>query len=1024
MAKKNNDLTLRELAAEWEKPLPELLIVARTTLGKVGLNEHYRVTQSQCKKIQDNWNTAIAAPKTATHLPEPQKSIQAQSPNDAVTPFAINDSRPDFNSLHFSGLGFKVWCHQDVYEGIERWRSLNKRATMAMRQIVAFGHTSVAKGCSDQANRGWLRSPLGGGNQNHFYLWWTRQGSPALQGLPLGKDDVVVRSVRHHDDHDPLSTGSLSDYVSVEREKLGDGAHEFESPWNQEQLSFINSDAPVRLAIGRPGSGKTTVLWQSVDLRTNQDVLYATWSQKLVDEADKHFRAFAPTGTRIHTFDFAKLLGQICRQDIKRQPLQVAREEFARLLPEDRTGKLYGPWVNKPGALFAEIRAHLIGSVMWGEVERNAGSDAAQLIFDSYSKDERVLNRLGKDAVDAVVNIAKEIQKVKPIISLFPELDFAAQAIDNLKHGSLPPGFSAITRIVVDEIQDLTLLELNVFLELSKAISRSRGRAPFMLLAGDEGQTVRPSGFEWGPVGDLISSQLKNPERFQLQESVRYPGRIAEVLEKAAKLYGTVNKATRPRRQSRVDPEDYRQAQVFHVAIQDQAAGIELLRKLVEVDGLLVVTAGENVPEWIKKEVGDGVLTPVESKGLEYQSVCVVNPGVELAAIGEPSKKAADRLDNLYRRTRIDQLRVAMSRTTETLVFVDINATSAELICSRNLLDNPAPFEAADLMDLLSLPDITPEERVLNRIRDAQTLIETRPARAWQLVVQALDMLGEPALHNGVTDPQLRKETAEVTLSIASRLLAEDYPEGVQREDIMTVASSALDRLDSNEFRRAFDSFAEWLADEDAAPFDLFDAISEISEVDNWLRSALSIWTQRLMTEMEAGAKDIATAARFAGNVDRWLEICSFPGDVGAKCTLLRRQAVDVLLAERMTKDAETVLYKIDNVDLKPDTEDQLRIGKLRHIQEQWVLAAQAFELGGAYSDAVKSWRAAAKWEDAQRAAQVGGVKDADLDWLLRIDTLVDATPTGLADRLQEKERNRMAELRKRIQMVPTRVGK
>lgn len=1014
MAKKNSDLTLRELATEWEKPLPELLIVARTTLGKVGLNEHYRVTQSQSKKIKDNWDTALAMPKTVTQPPEPPKLVQVRPLSDTVTPFGTNDSRPDFNSLHFSDLGFKVWCHQDVYEGLEVRKHLSKRATMALRQIVAFGHTSVAKGCSDQANRGWLRSPLGGGNQYHFYLWWARQGSPALQGFPLGKDDVVVRSVRHHDDHEPLGAGNLSDYVSVEREKLGEGAREFESPWNQEQLSFINSDAPVRLAIGRPGSGKTTVLWQAVDLRTDQDVLYVTWSQKLVDEAEQHFRAFAPTGTRIHTFDFAKLLGLICRQDIRRQPLHVAREEFEKLLPEDRTGKLYGPWANRSGALFAEIRAHLVGAVMAGEVERGAGSDAAQLLFDSYSKDQRVLDRLGKVAVDAVINIATEIEKVKPIVSLFPELDFAARAISNLKHVTLPQGFSTITRIVVDEIQDLTLLELNVFLELSKAISRSRGRVPFMLLAGDEGQTVRPSGFEWGSVGDLISSQLKNPERFQLQASVRYPGRIAEVLERASRLYGTVHKANRPRRQSRVDPEDYRLAQVFHVAIQDQVAGIELLQKLVEVEGLLVVTASENVPDWIKKKVGEGVLTPVESKGLEYQSVCVVNPGFELAGIGEPSKINADRLDNLYRRTRIDQLRVAMSRTTETLVFVDINASAAELTCSRNLLDNPAPLDAADLIDLLTLPDITPEERVLKRIGDAQTLIETRPARAWQLVVQALDMLGEPALHNGVTDPHLRKETAEVTLSIASRLLAESYPEGVSREDILTVASSALDRLGSKEYRCAFDSFSEWLADVDAAPFDLFDAVSEIAEADNWLRSALSSWSQRLMAEMEEGANDIGTAARFTGNVDRWLEICGFSGDVVAKCTTLRRQAVDVLLTKRMASDAAAVLYKIDNINLKADAEDEVRIGKLKYIQEHWVEAAQAFERGGAFGDAIKSWRAAAKWEDAKRAAQTGGIEDADLDWLLRIDALVNATPTGLADRLQEKERTRLAELRKR----------
>ena len=60
------------------------------------------------------------------------------------------------------------------------------------------------------------------------------------------------------------------------------------------------------------------------------------------------------------------------------------------------------------------------------------------------------------------------------------------------------------------------------------------GRRPFLLMAGDEGQTVRPSGFKWNVTADLINERVGPPERFQLQESVRYPSRIAEVLERAA----------------------------------------------------------------------------------------------------------------------------------------------------------------------------------------------------------------------------------------------------------------------------------------------------------------------------------------------------------------------------------------------------------------------------------------------------------------------------------------------------------
>lgn len=1001
-------VTIEELAQKLSIPLPEVLKSAEQALARNGINRHHRVTTSQSAQIQKF--IAINAVQHEVLLP---------APTVVSTPSTKSDKRSEISTLRFPDLGFKVLCHQDVYEGLQDHSHLNKRATLAVRQIVTSGHTSVVKGCSDPDNRGWLRSPLGGGNKNHFYLWWARQGSPALQGLNLGQNDIVIRDVRHHDDHSRLGAGRLEDYVYVEREELGDTKGEFESPWNQAQLAFINSETPVRLAVGRPGSGKTTVLWQSVDVRTNQDVLYVTWSPKLVHEAEKHFNVFSSNGTRIRTFDFLGLLGQLCGKDIPRKTLQHSREEFNKFLPIDNSGRLYGPWINRTNELFAEIRAHLVGALALADIEPVDGEITGDILCNSYSKDDRAIKRLGKVPVDALVKIVMEIEKSRPIASFFPELDYSARATTRLRANILPPGFDAITRIVVDEIQDLTLLELNTFMELSKAISRTQGTVPFMLLAGDEGQTVRPSGFQWGPVGDLISNQLQmNPENFLLESSVRYPGRISEILENASKLYGLVGKASRPRKQSRVSPEDYRQAQVLHVSLSNDDAGIELLRKLVDLDGILVVTAGDHVPDWIKNEVGEGVLTPLESKGLEYQSVCVINPGKELVEIEKPASSNFSQLEILRRRTRIDQLRVAMSRATENLVFVDIHANAQELSCSRNLLDNPSPFEASDLIDFLSRPDTTPEERVLQRIGEANALIETRPARAWQLVVQALDMLGEPGLHNGVTDPSLRAKTIEATLSIACNLLVDGLPAGITSESMIGVANVALGMLGSAEFSRAFNCFSSWAQGNDPDPFDMLDAMSEIEPPENWLRNALSGKAQTLIGQVESGAANALSAARFETITRRWLEVCSFTGDIQVKSTSLKRQAVDTLLAVRRANDAESVFFSIDDIFNETELEDQVRIGKIRNIQERWVEAAQAFELGGVLNEAVNNWRSAGMWEEAQRVAQLGGIDDQDLDWLLKVDSVVNAMPKGLPNRLQEKERSRVADMRNRIQIV------
>ena len=87
------------------------------------------------------------------------------------------------------------------------------------------------------------------------------------------------------------------------------------------------------------------------------------------------------------------------------------------------------------------------------------------------------------------------------------ELHEAASAADVLRRA--PPlsvderrvvdiGLAIANRFdeVVDEVQNLTLLETAVVVELCLAIARRRGHARWLVAAGDDGQTVRPSGFD------------------------------------------------------------------------------------------------------------------------------------------------------------------------------------------------------------------------------------------------------------------------------------------------------------------------------------------------------------------------------------------------------------------------------------------------------------------------------------------------------------------------------------------------
>ena len=119
------------------------------------------------------------------------------------------------------------------------------------------------------------------------------------------------------------------------------------------------------------------------------------------------------------------------------------------------------------------------------------------------------------------------------LTDIFPDLPAATEAVDELRQDRIAEGFDSFDRIVVDEVQDLTLLEIAVVVELCRAIGRGRRCSPWLLMAGDAGQTVRPTSFEWAPLNDLLSTRMRRPAEFHLEEHLRCPSRIAEVVERA-----------------------------------------------------------------------------------------------------------------------------------------------------------------------------------------------------------------------------------------------------------------------------------------------------------------------------------------------------------------------------------------------------------------------------------------------------------------------------------------------------------
>src|ERR1019366_1413209 len=121
----------------------------------------------------------------------------------------------------------------------------------------------------------------------------------------------------------------------------------------------------------------------------------------------------------------------------------------------------------------------------------------------------------------------------------------------------------------------------------------------------------------------------------------------------------------------------------------------ELLTSLAAREGLALVTLDDTVPAFVPDSVRKNVLVVEEAKGLDFHSVCILDAGRHVERITQFNERVRPNsdIDALYKRLYIDQLRVAVSRATERLLWLDINSTDKTVLQSRGLFNG-----AADLL--------------------------------------------------------------------------------------------------------------------------------------------------------------------------------------------------------------------------------------------------------------------------------------------------------------------------------------
>ena len=891
-----------------------------------------------------------------------------------------------------------VYCHQEFLDKLSARHNepVGKRASLLLQRMavdIARLHYKSTSG----VNRGWRRSRLGGSSGSHFYAWWAPAGAaPVKQDASFKEaqaESVFLRDIRHHDDHALLTSGSLSDdYLPMSVPDLR-GTEYAPDPWTPQQVKFAKSRGVARVLKGHPGSGKTTALLHAADISQADRVLYLTFSNELAALARDYFDKFCSGARKFNVLTYPVFLRQLIGAKEFETDATAGRTRFRRDLQNFQ--RTLGSWSNDTEALYDEMHAHLVGAAIPEDSGRFKKADRIRLPEAVYRSQR---NRyLSPQAIDCVLDTANRLEKAGegPLADrYFPELALAWRAAHTIVSSlrGIEPAFLNYGCIAVDEVQDLTPLEAFVAIALSRRLNASRF-AP-LLLAGDEAQTVRPTDFEWAWLNDMLHSALGPPQEFKLSVNLRSPRRLADIVNRVWDYYGHLRKQDRPSGAGYAEIDDDSPDQVLYAAIPP--ADLQpLVMELSKREGLAMIAFDK---AGLPRESLPFILSPAEAKGLDFQSVCVLNGGALISRVAD-GRDVMAASDTLAKRLAIDQLRVALSRPTERLLWID-TAPSVQVVRQvGNLLRSLnefslAPITAEALRACLNEEELELEERVQLCQRDARQLVPVKPDMAWSRAHQAVSLLGFPTDVMAIRDPAAR-DAAQMTLCEVCFQLAfrkKSLSPELGKPDLYDESAGAA--RNARKLVLADAILAVGKA-ENSSGADRLDRIAQVAQfvadakgqLPSWLSVELmpraGFWVDELEQSMEAG--DNALIAQRI--LPPFFDAMGFP-DAQARKDRLAQRAVRVLMKNRKYTMALEILAGSSDAKSKLAAECD-------EESDQMAKAAAIYLELGDREKALRCYRSIPDFASSLKLVRQidGHAARASLEWLSELDGLISKRP-------------------------------
>ena len=899
---------------------------------------------------------------------------------------------------------------------------MGRRAAYLLQRLAVAPRRLYYKATFGE-NRGWRRSCLGGNQGSHFYAWWAPKNAlPLREATGFGdapEGAIFLRDIRHHDDHSRLSPQSFAEhYLPVTVGEMR-GEEYGPPPWTAPQSRFAYARQRVRLLKGHPGSGKTTALWHAADSSGAERVLYVTYSRDLATLACDYFDRYCSAHKHFEVVVFPNLVRQIVGSS---EPVLLERDLRQRFYHDlGNYARGLGPWADNPAALYDEFYAHLVGSALPAGVGHFAACKEPRVPDKAYR--ERRTRFIGVPAVTTVLEVAARLERQPGTLAerYFPELALAWRAVERLTSSAALPDGLDFHCLAVDEVQDLAPIQALVLVEMCTRALRLGKSVPSILLAGDEAQTVRPTDFEWAWLSDMLHDRLGFPSEYKLSTNLRSPHRIAELVNRVWDLYSLIEKQERPRGAGQAEVEDDATDQILYCTAAPGPELDELLKLLAAREGLAMITLEEALPSFIRESVRRAVLTVPEAKGLDFHTVCMLDPGRHIHRIVQQYWGLRSQSDpvSLQKRLAIDQLRVAISRSAGRLVWIDIDppegvvSTSLRFLNGDGLEGQISAAVPAAVIRTLEEEELDTEERIQRCQADARQYLEVRPEMAWSRAQQAVTLLGRPGLPAAVLDQTVR-DSAYLTLAEICFLLGvrrTQLPAELGRPDLFGEAEEAAVQASRIGLAAVIGAIGFIYR---AAPGERFHAVAEFAllfarykaELESWALVEITAQSPTWIDALELGALGDGRSAMAVVNVlPAFYEALGAPDGI-RRTTELKQRAIQLLIKNRDYKLALDVLGTLEHPDPKLQALCYEESGDLRS-------AAEKFRLAGDLKNALRCYRAVPDFAGALETVRHIGDHPAapSLEWLARVQTLIAERPDRFTRIVTEPEKKLLEDM-------------